>query len=75
MPEEEKKERNKIAAQKYRYKLRVEAVGTEVRVTELEKENDALYLAIKREKDIIAKLRYTLLQHGFIVDEPDRGSA
>jgi hypothetical protein len=66
MTEEEKRERNRVSALKYRLKQRVGADVTEDRVEVLERENQLLHFSIMKEKQSIAELRQLLIKHGLL---------
>ena len=66
MTEEEKRERNRVSALKYRMKQRVGADVTEDKVGELEHENQMLHFSIMKEKQTIAELRQLLIRHGVL---------
>ena len=66
MTEEERRERNRVSALKYRLKQRFDADGTEGRAEKLERENQLLMYSIMKEKQTIAELRDILAKHGII---------
>jgi len=66
LTEEERKERNKIAAQKYRQKCREQASSAEIRSNELAEEQKILLLQIAQEREKIREIRELLQKHNLL---------
>lgn len=64
MDDEERRERNRLSALKYRQKRRNGAFVTEDRIEELERENQLLHFEVMKEKQALAELRALMIKHG-----------
>jgi len=66
LTDEERKERNKIAAQKYRQKCREQATDAQSKCNELLEEQKMLKMSIEQERGKITEIRELLTKHGLL---------